>query len=257
MIMGHIFSVLIVSLVVAIFGTIKFTDIKKDIIAPAIIFGSFIALFILFKLPFISRPFNAFLEKHAVNSFLKRENDNIITILDNYGKSSIVEVYLHRMPTVLKDKPLFETNLKGNYDINLLIVKRKDKVLNITKDTILQEKDTIVAFGPLINFRDLFLKHQEKEIEVVKSKMNNVEIIDNFEKDAMCEIEIKNLPDSLKDTRLEDSNIKTKWKINIIILKRNGNIKPISKDTIFEEDDTIIVYGPYQNIKDVFINMCN
>ena len=60
------------------------------------------------------------------------------------------------MPEILKNKGLFESVLKSDYSINLLTIRRKDVSEVITKDTILQEKDTIVVFGPYANIKKVF-----------------------------------------------------------------------------------------------------
>ena len=39
-------------------------------------------------------PLQRGLEKIATKNVAKREKNNIITVLDNYGKESLVEIYL-------------------------------------------------------------------------------------------------------------------------------------------------------------------
>ena len=68
----------------------------------------------------------------------------------------MVEIQLNIVPEILKDKGLFESGLKSEYSINLLTIKRKDLAVAITKDSILQEKDVIVVFGPYNNIKKIF-----------------------------------------------------------------------------------------------------
>ena len=74
------------------------------------------------------------------------------------------------MPKILVDKPLSETNLKGDYSINLLIVKRKNKILEVTGDTILQSGDVIAVFGPMQNIKELFMKSKKKDLILEKNE---------------------------------------------------------------------------------------
>ncbi|MBO4538900.1 MAG: TrkA C-terminal domain-containing protein, partial [Clostridia bacterium] len=73
-----------------------------------------------------------------------------------YGEEAMTEIQLNVVPDILKDKGLFESGLKSEYSINLLTIRRKDSSVVITKDTILQEKDVIVVFGPYNNIKKVF-----------------------------------------------------------------------------------------------------
>ena len=79
--------------------------------------------------------------------------------------------------------------------------------------------------------------------------------MDNYGKEAMVEITLHKVPDILKNTTLLQSGLKDKYHINVMMLKRSGVVLEINKDTIFLEKDTIIVFGLYQSIKDVFLKL--
>ena len=70
----------------------------------------------------------------------------------------------------------------------------------------------------------------------------------------MAEVEIHNLPEILKDKRLFESEIKTKYNLNILTLRRDEMPITVTKDSIVKENDTVVVYGNYDNIKRVFLN---
>ena len=260
MITGHAFSVIIVSLAVTMLLTISsvVNEIQSHYIAILISLGVFLILLILLKVPFISKPLSKLIEKIALKSLEKRDSLNVITELDNYGKSSIVEILIRDMPKILVDKPLSETNLKGDYSINLLIVKRKNKILEVTGDTILQSGDVIAVFGPMQNIKELFMKSKKKDLILEKNeenKVNEITLIDNYGKEAMVEVLINCLPDFLKEKPLSETNLKSKYDINVIMIKRGGSPLEVSKDTIIQNHDTVVVFGSYSKIKDVFLKM--
>jgi hypothetical protein len=101
---GHIFSVIIMSLIINAFISIytEFSD------APAetkrwyfIVFYVAIGLFLLavfIKIPPINKRFQKFLETIAINSSRKNRKTNIMTVLDMYGKYAIAEVILNIIP---------------------------------------------------------------------------------------------------------------------------------------------------------------
>lgn len=161
------------------------------------------------------------------------------------------------MPLSLVDKPLYETDLKNNYNINLLIVNRKNKVLDVSANTILQKGDIIVLFGPVQNIKDLFNLTKKEHIELVKElkeKTNEIAIIDNYGKEAMVEVTLNKMPEIIIDKTLIESKLKEEHGINVMMLKRQGTVVEISKDTTFIEGDTIVVFGEYKEIKEVFLN---
>jgi len=257
MVTGHIFSAIIVSLVVSIFTNIStINEMKDHSLTILISLGVLFLLLIILKVPFISKPLSKGLENLAISSMQRRPSKNIITELDNYGNFSITEVLINEMPSKLVDKPLFETDLKNNYRINLLILKRKNKVLEVSANTILQKGDLIVVFGPLQSIKDLFTltKKEHKElVENLKEKRNEITIIDNYGKEAMVEILINKIPEFLKEKTLFESKLKEKFGLNVMMLKRNGDIVDISKDTVFLLNDVIIVFGEYKEIKHAFL----
>ena len=73
----------------------------------------------------------------------------------------------------------------------------------------------------------------------------------------MAQIEIHNLPEILKDKKLFESEIKTVYNLNVIMLRRNDSSIKVTKDTIIKDNDEIVIYGNYSNIKKIFINQNN
>ena len=138
--------------------------------------------------------------------------------------------------------------------MNLITIKRKNKILDVSPSTIIQKKDKIIIFGDINTIESIF-KIKEKKSEIKEENKNKISIIDNYDSDAMCEIVIKDIPEMLYNTPLSESVIKSKYNITIIMIKRNNSHELTNKDTIIKENDVLIVFGPYKNIKDIFVQL--
>lgn len=254
MITGHVFSVVIVSLIFNLFATFNVQDFKDSYINIIIVFASFILLFLIFRFHFIKKPFVILIEKIAMKFLTKSNKENTITLLDNFDNESIAEVTINSLPNFMKEKSLQDLNLREQYKLNILSVRRNNKILSMTKNTIIQEGDVIIVFGQHESIDNLFRKNLEinKKDNIINQKQNIIELIDNYSKDALFKIKINNTPDILKDTTLIDSQIKEKYNINILTLIRDNISIKVGKDTIIKDDDIIIVFGPFENIKQIF-----
>lgn len=252
MVIGHVFSVVIVSLVVSVLGEFKASNLKSEIRIISILVGSFILILLIFKLPFIKTPLIKLLEKIATNRALKKRKDNILTLLDNYGKQSLVEIYLYWVPEILKDKSLAEANLKRNYDLNLVAIKRKNKVLNVTAHTIIQPMDKIIVFGHIAIIDDIFMDPVDRHAKEELSSKNVISILDNYGKDALCEVIINDLPEIFENTTLSTCGIKEKYNISVMMVQHETSQETAGRDTVISKNDTVVVFGPYDNIKALF-----
>jgi Trk K+ transport system NAD-binding subunit len=72
--------------------------------------------------------------------------------------------------------------------------------------------------------------------------------------EAMVEIYIRTIPPILLDKTLSESKIKEDHQINVMMIKRNGKVIQVGKDTLVLPEDSIVVFGPYQKIKEIFLN---
>lgn len=255
MIIGHIFSVLIVSLVVSMLSTLKGDEVQADMGPILIAFGIFVFIIILLKLPFVAMPIRKILEHIALRRISKGNGENIITELDNNGKSSIAEIYIAKLPLILKDKSIYEAKLKSQYNINVLSVKRKNKMLDASKDTMLQEGDFVAVFGDMKSIKDVFLYAETKEDKIdsiYTSSMNEIKLIDNYGEYAVANVSLNNIPDVIRNKTLAEADISRQYNIIILILTRKDIPVEVNRYTRFEAQDKIVVFGPYTNIKEVF-----
>ncbi|MBP5445803.1 MAG: TrkA C-terminal domain-containing protein [Acholeplasmatales bacterium] len=257
MVIGSVFTVIIVSLMIFLLQHLDQAQTKSTLNVILIAAAIFIGLIIFFQLPFIKKLFENIIAKLALKAIRRKKYGNTITILDNYGKDAICEIVLNDMPDILEDKPLFETNIRNLYKLNILLVKRRNKVVEISKDTILRPRDVIVVFGLYQSIKDLFsINVDSKELidPDIELKRNEIDVLDNYGSDAMAEIKIKTVPEILEGKPLFESGLKQNYNINVLMIKRNDRPQVVTKDTVINEYDILIVFGPYDKIKDVFMN---
>ncbi len=257
MITGTIFNVLIISLLINLISNISQSEIfREQIIWVLIILGSALLLVIIFKLPIVSRIFEKLTENIANKIFYRNSSSNTLTMLDSYNDDAIVEIKINNIPEVLKDKSLMESNFKTQYNLNLMMLKRGNRTIEVTKDTIIQNKDSIIVFGKKQTIKDLFTYKTDVnyETEVLEKKAENeLTLIDNYGSDAMAEVDIHVIPEILKGKTLMESDLRKVYNVTVLMIKRDERPLKVTKDSIIQENDTIVVFGNYNSIKKALI----
>lgn len=253
MITGTIFNVLIVSLLINILVNIKFKEkISFDVLL--ISFVVFLFIVIVMKIPFMQKLGERIITKIAGKLREKKNLKNIITVLDIYGKNAIVEVQLNVLPSFMKDKTIAESKLKSKYSLNVIIIQRNNRMIAVRADTMMEKHDKIVLFGPVMNIRDLFGSVKADAI-IDDSQTNIINLIDNYGTEAVAEVTVNKLPLIFAGKNLVESALKEKYGINVIMIKRDEKMIAVSADTEIYRRDVVILFGPYQNIKNLFLDI--
>lgn len=109
---------------------------------------------------------NAFLlnghgDKQSSSGMIKDYEGNVITVMSNFGNQVLADLWLNRVPPILKGKTLEESKIKDYFSINLIMVSRTKNPIKVTKDTILRKGDRVIAFGPYESIRTVFGGHHE------------------------------------------------------------------------------------------------
>ena len=257
MISGYVFSVVIVSLLINVFLNLNISTLQSSLTFILICCGVLLGVLIVFQLPFVKKFFDKLFEKIALLFFKKNKRDNVITLLDNYGKDVIAEVYLNRIPSILDGKSLMESKIKNDYKMNFLMFNRKGKIHDVHRDTIFQKGDVIVIFGNYQNIKDLFLTKSENIVAALEQNEvkleNELELIENYGSEAMAKIKVNVIPNILKECALFDSKLKKNHKINVMMIEREDKAIPLDNTTVIKQYDSMIVFGPYSKIKEVFL----
>ena len=263
---GHIFSVVIMGLIINVLISIG-ESLNAD--RPArtftewyfIVFYISLAVFLLvliLKIPPVNKSFQKILEKIAINTSKARRETNIITVLDYYGRSAVVEVALNKIPDFAKDTSLGNMALTKKYALILLSLKRGNRRVLISKDTMLAKGDVIVAYGHINDIRDCFINsvtgEKKKSDAIVIDNTNEIQLINNYGANTLMEVTVHEVPKELEGIKMKDSHLTDRYSIQIIIIKRNNEYLFVDKDMIIEKDDVVTLFGPYVNIKHLFNN---
>ena len=260
---GHIFSVVIMGLIINVFFSIGFSltgsFAKPDFTSWYFIvfyISSGLFLLVLFlKIPPINKKFQKFLEKIAINASKRSRSTNIITVLDYYGKNAIAEVILNKIPPFANELTLFEMELTKKYSINILSIKRGKRMLEVTKDTMFRKGDILVIYGLINDIQEAFVNSlKETENVVVVDDSNELTLLNNYGSNALMEVEVSEVPQELDGIKMKDSFLTTRYGINIITIKRHDEYFSADKDTIIQKGDRITLFGPHKNIKHLFRN---
>ncbi len=260
---GHIFSILIMGLIINVFFSIgvSVSGGSKEIHFNEwyfIVFYVSAGLFLLMafiKIPPINKRFQKLLEKIAINATKQRRNTNIITILDFYGKNAIAEVVLNRIPAFAEEKTLSEIGLTKQFVINILSIKRGKRMVEVTRDTMLRKGDVLVIYGLVADIKEAFINSLDVSSNaIIVDKSNELILLNNYGTNALMEVNVDEVPKELENISMKDSHLTDRYSINIVVIKRNDGYIFADKDTVIQKGDKITLFGPYSNIKHLFKN---
>ena len=260
---GHIFSVVFMGLVINVFFSIG-NVIQAQHSTPTFTEWYFIVLYVtiglfllmlLLKIPPINKRFQKFLEAIAINSSKHSRKNNIITVLDMYGRHAIAEVVLNNIPEFAKETPLFQMGLNKNYSINVLSIKRGKRVVDVTKDTMFVKGDVLVIYGIIGDIREAFINSVEgKKDYIIVDKTNELNLVNNYGSNALVEVFVVEVPEELVDVKIKDAHLNDRYNITLVFVKRDNEYQFVDKDTIIQKGDALTLFGPYKNIKLLFKN---
>ena len=263
---GHVYSVIIMGLLVNLIMSVIISINSQTAINVqtftswyAIVFYVSLAFFIvvsILKIPAINKKFQSFLERTAINLSRTNKKNNLVTVIDMYGKSTIAEIFLNKVPDFAKDVSLSEMQLTKKYMINILTIRRGSRNIEVSKDTMLAEGDILVVFGLTSDIKEAFVNSVDKKNKtiVVNDSTNTLSLLNNYGQNALMEIEVQEVPKEIDGVKMKDSHLVDRHNINVGIIKRGDEYIPADKDAIIQKGDKITVFGPYQNIKHLFKN---
>ena len=253
---GHIFSVIIMGLVFNV--VLSIAQLKTEAGLPLIIFWITLGFFlfaVFLKIPPINRKLQRLLERITIKLSIRNRKTNIITVLDLYGKSAMVEVILNRIPEFAQEKSLFEMGLTKKYTINILSILRGSRYIEVSKDTMFKEGDRIVVFGFTKDIKEVFVNNGPKNSNtLIVSDGNRLSLINNYGTNVLMEVDVSEVPIELKGVKLKDSHLVDKYSVSIVVIKRNDEYIFADKDIIIAENDQLTLFGPYKSIKHLFMN---
>ena len=262
---GHIFSVVIMGLIINVLISIG-TSLNEDKSGRTftewyfIVFYISLGLFLLVlftKIPAVNKKFQKLLENIAIKTSKGRRESNIVTVLDYYGRSAIVEVVLNKLPDFAKEVSLYDMALTKKYALILLSIRRGNRRVSISKDTMLVKGDVVVAYGHINDIKDAFVNsvaNKKGSNTVVIDNSNEIQLINNYGPNTLMEVTVHEVPKELEGIKMKDSHLTDRYSINIVIIKRDNEYISTDKDTVIQKGDIVTLFGPYVNIKHLFNN---
>ena len=147
MLFGYVFNITIVSALVNIFISLKITQLDGYLGGLLIPMAAVAIIIIFIRVPVVRAWGGQILQKLA-GRFVRGELSNSIEILDYIGTDSIAQVKLYTVPEALRDVPLFQTGLKNENNILVMLIERGGKkAVPATAETVFLEGDVLTVFG--------------------------------------------------------------------------------------------------------------
>lgn len=255
---GHLFSVAFMGLLINVVISLS---LYKRTETPHFTEWYFIILYVtaglfllvaFLKIRPVNRRFQRFLENMAIKFSKKNKKKNIINVFDLQGKHAICEVVLNIVPESMQDTTLSQMGLTKKYSINILSIRRDSRIIDVSKDTMFKKGDVIVVYGLINNINEAFVYSVSGEQPKEEDKSNEISLVNNYGDNALVEVYIEEVPTQFEGVKIIDAKLKEKYGITAVMVKRNDEYLPISKDSTIVKGDIVSLFGPYQNIKMLF-----
>ena len=148
MLFGYVFSITIVTSLINVILSFKQAPQATNLMLGILIPLAALAVIILFiRVPAMRTRSDRILEKIA-GKVLNIEATNSMVVLDHIGRNAIVRVTLVNVPEALKGIPLFQSGLKEDKGILIMLVEKKGQHMQHPKsDTMFEDGDRITVFG--------------------------------------------------------------------------------------------------------------
>lgn len=149
---SYIFNVTILSTIVNIFISTTHTSWHEVLIGVILTIINFTILIIFNKSGKIRSIFDKKVKLLAMQ-FRKRKG-NSISVYDVYGEKCVVEINLRGLNRKIQDKT--PKDLDKEYNIQILVIKRGEKLFTNIEKMEIKRNDILIVFGNLKNIKKLF-----------------------------------------------------------------------------------------------------
>lgn len=256
MLTGYFFSVVIVSLFINLFLSMDLSQFDTQIFIIFVGFGGMFVFFLFMHIPAVQKALDKAIDGLTIRIFRRTVKENYISVLDTYGEDAVVNIYLYKVPPFLEGRRVVDSDVRKRFNVNIMMYTRNGENHYVTKDTIFSRKDRLTAFGPLASIREAFLLKDKRKEKARKSEealnQNDILIMSNYGYQVLADIKLNRIPEIIRDKTLVESRIKDYFSINVMMVTRDGQPLMLTKDTIIEEGDQVIAFGPYESIQSVF-----
>lgn len=167
MLFSYIFNISIVSTIINVFISSGNTNWSELVIGVGLTILNIVLVFTLYRSNRVRRALEQRIKRLA--SKVKEKRKNIISVYDSYVGKVIAEVEVVELKRGMKTKSIAELELKHNYDLQILVIKRGEQIISEVKgEFIIKEGDMLLVFGKLRDIKKVFYQ------EVGRTKVTNV-----------------------------------------------------------------------------------
>ena len=157
MIVSYIFNVSIISTLITLFTSAQNMSVRDLLIGMAISLVIIGILFATKKNTKLRIYTQRVLWKYVGRVFYDKGNSLIVH--NYYDDKMLAEVKLNKMPKGIRDKKLEELELREKYGIEILYIKRKNKIITPIKNSSkIYRKDVVAVLGTKENIEKIFIK---------------------------------------------------------------------------------------------------
>ena len=156
MLFGYAFTVTIVSTTVNFFMTLGKGELHTLAVVLPVLAAVVVAFHLLRRSVFFKSRFDALIERIG-NRIMFGRDSNPVILVEDYGGVVAAQIYLRKVPPILRDTPLYDSVLRPKYDIMVMMVKNKDgQARQASADTILKKNDIVMVLGKRRAIREVF-----------------------------------------------------------------------------------------------------
>lgn len=157
MMFGYCFAVIIVSIMVNVFLSMNTYEVT-NLLGTVSLMGILVILYICtMRLKKVRHGFNSIIEKLG-NRVMYGKKSNALVLIDMVSTKAMVQIMVRNVPSFLQGTPLSESNLKQEYNIQILYIERNGELLDVVDgETIIRPKDILCLFGEFRKIKSAFI----------------------------------------------------------------------------------------------------
>ena len=112
----------------------------------------------------------------------------------------------------------------------------------------------VVLKIPVINVRFVrFLETVAINASKKNKQTNIVNVIDIQAKNAIAEVILNIVPETMSEVPLSHMGLTSKYSIHVLSIRRDSRVVEVTKDTMFRQGDVITMYGLINDIREAFV----
>ena len=154
MIISYIFNVSIISTIVTLLTSTQKGSLYNFFIGLSVSIIVIIMLFFSRRVSIIRNKIDRSMLYIAGRIFKQKQNQMVI--YEYYNQKVLTEIKINQLPEDIKNKTIEQLNLEDKYNIRVLYINRKNKIITKLKNTKFRKKDLVLMIGNKKKISKLF-----------------------------------------------------------------------------------------------------